>query len=103
MATSECICPLCHDGAAASDIDHDNRARVYCARCTTFDLTRSVHENLVGSTAAYREHLCGLARRAPSGSLLVITKDGCGYEDKETKVDRPAPDWLLPRAGERLA
>ncbi len=97
MSSMKCICPLCKLDAAASDIDSGNRARVYCERCTPFDVTRRVSQWLRDSPTVRREQLSAMAKAAPEGKLLVLTYGEqifANYENREPKVDRPAPDWL---------
>jgi len=76
-----------------------NRARVYCDRCSTYDITEAGRKEFVSSVSqAQRDKLADMAPDAPSGKVLVIIKAASGgvhYEDKESKADKPAPHWLL--------
>ena len=94
MTVSKCQCPLCSAEARASDIDFGNRARVYCPTCTTYDLTESAYKNLASSSRARVQTLVQRVKAAPTGKLLVITRDGAAYEHMDSKDDRPAPSWL---------
>ena len=94
MGPTQCICPLCHQNADASDIDYDNRARVYCSGCSAYDITKFAFQGLTGSKVDHRNRLIGLAKAAPPGKILVITQAGAAYKIKQPKADRPAPDWL---------
>lgn len=100
MTVSPVSCPLCRGAAAASDIDSDMRARVYCDRCTVFDITRMAHDEIAAAPAEHLAALSDRARAAPAGELLVIARrlsGGATYEARESKADRPAPSWLPRR------
>lgn len=100
MAVSPVSCPLCHGAAAASDIDGGMRARVYCERCTIFDITRMAHDEIAAAPPERLAALSERARAAPAGELLVITRQlsgGATYEAKDSKADQPAPSWLPGR------
>lgn len=99
MTVSQYKCPLCSADAHASDIDLGNRARLYCPDCSTYDLTKSGFEKLVGSSTAHRHALSQRAKAAPAEKVLVITRDGAAYEVKKSKADRPAPAWLINQPG----
>lgn len=94
MSVTSCQCPLCHGGAAASGFDGHERARVYCERCATFDLTKAARSALAGAGEARLAELAGLARNPPEGKLLEISRAAVAYVPKEALKDRPAPDWL---------
>jgi hypothetical protein len=92
---TRCLCPLCGGNAEASDIDHNNRARIYCDSCTPFDITRTGHSKISGPDAALRaKDLARYAQSTPAGKILAITAEGAAYEERQSKPDRPAPDWL---------
>jgi hypothetical protein len=94
MAVSQCKCPLCASISHASDIDHGNRARVYCPNCSAYDITKLALKRLVNSSLTLCQSLGRQAKAAPGGKILDITGDGAAYEDKQPKPDRPAPAWL---------
>jgi hypothetical protein len=75
-----------------------NRARVYCDRCSIYDITEAGMKEFVTSVdQAQREKLADMARVAPVGKVLVIIKATSGevhYDDKESKADKPGPNWL---------
>lgn len=101
MPVSPISCPLCRGAAAASDIDGGMRARVYCDRCTAFDITRMAQDEIAAAPRERQAALSGRARAAPAGQLLVITREasgGASYEARESKADRPAPPWLPAHA-----
>lgn len=90
-------CPLCQAAAHASDIDIGNRARIYCQKCSRFDVTKRVFDWLKESSSERRAHLSRMAKAAPPGKILILTykeQVNANYEEWVSKEDRPAPEWL---------
>lgn len=94
MGATKCMCPLCGAKADASDINHGKRARIYCSGCSAYDITEFRFEHVQDLSLEHRQDLIRLAKNAPAGKILVITRHEAKYEDRGSKVDRPAPDWL---------
>jgi hypothetical protein len=77
-----------------------NRARIYCDQCSAFDITERAFKKIIEASDAYRKRLSQKAKTAPEGKLLVVLVNqnevNENYELRESKTDRPAPQWLTP-------
>lgn len=98
MSCSPIECPICHQKAHGSDIDYGNRARIYCENCSTYDITRQ-GKIWLDSLESNRELAQHKLKNIHENKILVIFVGESKFriENKESKSDRAAPDWLTPR------
>lgn len=84
-------CPKCKEIAFVSQYDAGNRARVYCASCSTYDVTRSAYKILNNKLLGERVKVNTFA---PMGKIVILKQEISVTEDFFSLADSPPPGWF---------